>query len=184
MAQKVVGLIPIARPMLCIKVLHQRAFCYNWRMYKPSLLFDRTPEEKRDPFLSWKRDDQAFFAAGACHILADLFVQLHRHEGFGMVYLKPGEGYTGNHVYASDGTWAFDHNGWTNETVLIAETEAAYKQRYPGWNCKRIPTEPGADALEKFCKANNHRLPWQFAYLPWERAYQYIKQFPDFPPKD
>lgn len=45
-------------------------------MYKPSYLFDRTDEEKIDQFKSWARDDQAFFASGACHILAELFVQL------------------------------------------------------------------------------------------------------------
>ena len=69
-------------------------------MYKPSYLFDRTPEEKRDMFKSWARSDQAFFASGACHILADLFVQLHQHEGYKMVHIKPAESFTGNHVYA------------------------------------------------------------------------------------
>jgi hypothetical protein len=146
-------------------------------------LFDRTPEERRDPFLSWQRDDQAFFAAGACHILAELFTQLHQHEGFKMIYIKPGKGHAGNHMYASDGTWAFDHNGWTKENVLLTETETAYKMKYPGWNYARVVIEPGIDSLEKFCKANNHRLPWQFAHLPWERACNYIKRFPDAPPK-
>ncbi len=32
-------------------------------MYMPSYLFDRTPEQKRDMFLSWERDDQSFFAS-------------------------------------------------------------------------------------------------------------------------
>jgi len=152
-------------------------------MYKPSLHFERTPEQRRNPFLSWEREDEAFFASGACHILAELFTQLHQHEGFKMIYLKPGKGYPGNHVYASDGTWAFDHNGWTKETELLAETEAAYREKYPGWNYKRIVIEPGIDALETFCKENNHRLPWQFAYLPWKRAYEYIGRFPASPPE-
>ena len=151
-------------------------------MYKPSLLFDRTSEERRDPFLSWEREDQAFFAAGACHILTDMFIQLHQNENFAMIYIKPGKGHTGNHVYASNGNWAFDHNGWTREEELLAATEKAYKERYSGWNYERIVIKPTIDALETFCKANNHRLPWQFAHLPWERAYHYIKQFPDTPP--
>jgi hypothetical protein len=153
-------------------------------MYRPSLLFDRTPEEKRDMFKSWSRDDQAFFAAGACHILADLFVQLHMHEGFKVTYIKPNEGFTGNHVYASDGVWAFDHNGWTKETTLIETTEDAYKRTYPGWNYTKQIIEPEIDALEKFCKANNHREPAQFPYLPWERAYNYIGKFSSKPPKE
>ncbi|HSX06585.1 MAG TPA: hypothetical protein VLG92_02600 [Candidatus Saccharimonadia bacterium] len=151
-------------------------------MYKPGLLFDRTPKEKRDMFASWKRDDQAFFAAGACHILADLFVQLHMHEGFRMIHIKPDEGFTGNHVYASNGEWAFDHNGWTKETDLLIATEEAYQQKYPGWSYTKHTIQPTIDALENFCKANNHRLPWQFAYLPWERAYSYIKRLPESPP--
>lgn len=152
-------------------------------MYKPSLLFDRTPEERRDKFKSWARDDQAFFAAGACHILADLFVELHHHEGFKMVYIKPDGDFPGSHVYASDGTWAFDHNGWTKEENLLAVTEAAYTERYPGWSYTKDTIEFAIDALENFCRANKHRMPGQFAHLPWERAYEYIQRFPEYPPE-
>lgn len=159
-------------------------FCYYVAMYQPSLIFERTPEERSDPFKSWARSDQAFFASGACHILADLFVQLHQREGFRMIYLRPPQGFPGNHVYASNGVWAFDHNGWTKESELLRVTELAYKQKYPGWKYTRLTIEPGSDALEKFCKANNHRLPWQFAYLPWERAYGYIKRFDNHLPTD
>jgi hypothetical protein len=151
-------------------------------MYKPSYLFDRTPEQKRDIFLAWARDDQAFFASGACHILAHLFVQLHQHQGFLMVHLKPTEGYIGNHVYATNGTWAFDHNGWTKEAELLKTIEKAYKQRYPGWDYERIVIETSSTSREIFCKANNHRLPWQYAHLPWERAHRYIAQFSSTPP--
>ena len=94
-------------------------------------MFDRTEEEKRDIFKSWMRDDQPFFASGACHILAEVFTQLHQHENFKMIHIKPTEGFTGNHVYASDGKWAFDHNGWTEESTLLEVTEAAFKEKYP-----------------------------------------------------
>lgn len=43
--------------------------CYSNDMYQPSFDFDRTPEEKRDMFKFWARDDRPFFAAGACHIM-------------------------------------------------------------------------------------------------------------------
>lgn len=39
-------------------------------MPEPTLKYMRTPEESRDVFLSWQREDMVFFAAGACHILA------------------------------------------------------------------------------------------------------------------
>lgn len=152
-------------------------------MYKPSLLFDRTPEQKRDIFKLWARDDQAFFAAGACHILAELFMQLHREAGYEIVRLKPAAGFPGNHIYVSNGVWAFDHNGWTKEQELLVITEQAYQERYPGWRYERIVIERSPTWLEDFCKAHKHWLPWQFAYLPWERAYKYIKQFEESPPK-
>lgn len=150
--------------------------------YKPSFALGRTPEEKRDMFKAWARDDRAFFADGACHILAYLFVQLHQHEGYRMVYLKPAEGFVGNHVYASNGEWVFDHNGWMKEKELLALTEKVYMEKYPEWHYERIPIENSMTVLEDFCRANLHRLPWQFAYLPWERAYRYIKRFSDMPP--
>jgi len=151
-------------------------------MYKPSFMFERTPEEKQDIFKAWDRDDRAFFAAGACHILANLFVQLHREEGYRMIYIKPANGFSGKHVYASNGTWAFDYNGWTKADELFKLIERAYKEKYAGWTCQKIPIEDSMTSLEDFCKANLHRLPWQFAQLPWERAYNYIKQFPETPP--
>ena len=151
-------------------------------MYKPSYLFDRTPEEKRDMFKSWARSDQAFFANGACHILTEVFVQLHGYEGFKMVHIKPTAGFPGNHMFASNGVWAFDHNGWTREAELLEITVAAYRKRYPGWSYTKIIIEPGTTALEDFCKANDHRLPWQFAYLPWGRARKYIDTFADRAP--
>lgn len=98
-----------------------------------------------------------------------------------MVHIKPHGNFPGNHVYASNGTWAFDHNGWTREKVLLEVTEKAYKEKYSGWEYERIELENTLTALEIFCKATNHRLPWQFAYLPWERAYRYIQGFDSIP---
>jgi hypothetical protein len=152
--------------------------------YQPSFNFDRTPQEHQDIFVSWARADRAFFAAGACHILADLFVQLHMHEGYNMVFIKPAKGFPGSHVFASNGNWAFDHNGWTKEKELMSLTEQAYTKKYPGWTYQKIDIKIYMTALEDMCKENNHRLPWQFAHLPWERAYKYIKQFPDSPPEE
>ena len=101
-----------------------------------------------------------------------------------MVFIKPAEGFSGTHVYASDGTWAFDHNGWTHEKELLRLTELAYTEKYPGWAYTRICIDDSMSSLEEFCKKYTHRLPWQFARLPWERAYAYIKQFPERPPTD
>ncbi len=153
-------------------------------MYKPSLFFPRTSEEKADRFLSWQRPDKNFFAAGACHILAYLFIEIHSKEKkYKLVYIKPAENYTGNHVYVSDGTWAFDFNGWTLEEELLRITEEEYSKAYPGWKFQKHTLEYDLYTLEDFCKKNYHRMPYQYAYLPWERAYNYIKQFPSSPPE-
>ncbi len=148
-------------------------------MYLPSIRFERTKLEKTDPFLSWNRDDQAFFAAGACHILAYLFVQLHPNENYQLIHIKPVKDYSGNHMYVTNGTWAFDHNGWTLENELLTITKDTFSKKYKGWDYERIIIE---DDLESFCKKYYHRPPSHFAYLPWERAYNYIKKFDPIPP--
>jgi hypothetical protein len=148
-------------------------------MYKPGLLFERTLKERKDPFLFWNREDQAFFASGACHILAEMFRQLHYGENYSVVFIKPKNDLPGTRVYVTNGIWAFDHNGWTLEKELKRVTKAAYSEKYLAWSCEYVVVK---DDLETFSRNNNHRQPWQYAYLPWERAHNYIKQFPNSPP--
>jgi hypothetical protein len=147
-------------------------------MYLPSLHFQRTPLEKSDPFVSWARSDQDFFAAGACHILAFMFIHLHPNEGFKMVHIRPKKDYSGNHVYATNGEWAFDHNGWTLESELLDVTKKEYRKKYPKWDFDKVIVEKD---FETYCIENNHRTPSYFAFLPWERAYNYIKKFDETP---
>ncbi|MBP9762330.1 hypothetical protein KBD34_01810 [Patescibacteria group bacterium] len=148
-------------------------------MYKPGFLFDRTPAERTDPLLFWQREDQAFFAAGACHILAEMFRQLHQGEDFHIIFMKAKEGYPGAHVYIRYGEWIFDHNGWTLEQEMIDTVRAGFRERYPGWDFDQTIIQ---EDLETFCRKNNHRLPSEYAHLPWERADRYIKKFPNRPP--
>jgi hypothetical protein len=149
-------------------------------MYEPGLAYMRTPEEKRDVFASWRRDDKAFFASGACHILAHMFLSLHAGEGYELAYIKPTGQHPGNHMYASDGTWAFDFNGWTKEEELLAGHAAAFQRAYPGWAYERIIIREG---LPEYLKHSNHlRGPEYFPELPWERANKYLQKFPESPP--
>lgn len=151
--------------------------------YRPALHFDRTPLERADPIESWKRTDEAFFMAGACHILAFMFMQL-KGEGYHVVHAKPRDGRLGSHVYVSDGTWAFDAQGWTRESELMETTEAAYRAKYPGWACDRTVIAKDSwwrGEFEAWCEANYHRTPAYFAHLPWERAHNYILQIGDRP---
>lgn len=142
-------------------------------MYTPAATFRRTPAERADQQLAWDRSDQAFFAAGACHILAWAFVA--DRPTFGIAALrKVGEKYP-SHVIATDGTWAFDHDGWTLEAELLAVT-AEFEPRTP-WE-QLIITED----LTTFCQNHNHRPPDMFAEDPWPRAMAYIAKFPPAPP--
>jgi hypothetical protein len=153
--------------------------------YHPSFEFDRTPLERKDPFEFWKRDDVPFFAAGACHILAYMFMQLHWGEKCQAIFIQPKNSDAGTHVYIVKGEWAFDANGWIKEAELREISNAAYKQRYPGWDYERLVIAENfweMGEFEQWCNNNQHRPPAYFAYLPWERAYNFIKQHPHNPP--
>jgi hypothetical protein len=106
-------------------------------MPEPGIIYQRSPEEYQDTFLHWQRPDRAFFANGACHILAHMFLSLHYGEDYQLISIEPEGDYPGNHMYASNGTWAFDFNGWSLEEDLLAVHQAAYQQAYPDWNYER-----------------------------------------------
>src|SRR5688500_1064683 len=139
-------------------------------MYQPGIIYTRTAEERHDMFLDWRRPDKAFFAAGACHILAYLFASLHRHEGFELVHLHSWDkNGSGDNMYATNGTWAFDFNGWTREEELLEEYIKAYKAKYPGWTYERHTYD--WKGFGEYLLKTGHRPPEYFPYLPWERAY-------------
>ena len=48
-----------------------------------------------------------------------------------MVHIKPNEGHKGNHVFASNGEWACDRNGWTRESELLYAVEQGFSSKYP-----------------------------------------------------
>jgi hypothetical protein len=143
--------------------------------YRPTRLYARTPEERADQATSWARPDHAFFAAGACHVLAWSFLDAYPDAGFLAVGLRVVGHPNASHVYVSDGTWAFDHNGWTYEAELLAVTRADYATHQPGAVLERLAL--GFD-LAAFCAAHNSRLPAQYAHDPRPRARSYLARFP------
>lgn len=141
--------------------------------------FQRSPEERADPALFWQRADPAFFAAGACHILA--FAARDRRPELAIRFLDPAPGYVGTHLYAVDGEWAFDFAGWHREQELLDVTEAAYVAAYPGWTADVSTIGDDVD-LEAFCSDHLHRAPRYYAHDPRPRAEAYLARFPDHPP--
>jgi hypothetical protein len=74
----------------------------------------RTPGAKRDPAKQWAPADRGFFAAGACHILAHVFLEQYPHSGFEARWIRPAPGHTGNHiVVVRDDGYVFD---WRDST--------------------------------------------------------------------
>ena len=75
---------------------------------------------KNDPAGRWHRPDRHFFANGACQVLAFAFLERYPDLGFRARWIKPAAGFTGNHIYVTDGTNAFDYHGLTTEQRLLA----------------------------------------------------------------
>lgn len=138
----------------------------------------RSEVERRDQQASWGRTDDAFFAAGACHVLAFTLLQRCPDQDFTAIYISPHDDLPGGHVYVSGGAWAFDFNGWTREGQFLAATAAECRRRWPQWNYERIPI---LDSLEWFCQTWNHRLPSGYAGDVIERANAYLDRFPRTP---
>src|SRR5262249_16909344 len=72
----------------------------------------RTKGGKRDPVKRWGLPDRVFFACGACHILAYAFLKTYPGSGFAPLWIRPIEGYTGNHIVVVRGQLAFDYHGY------------------------------------------------------------------------
>jgi hypothetical protein len=151
------------------------------RGFVPAIRYMRADAERRDQRLSWARSDRAFFASGACHVLA--FRLVHRHPGgrYRVVLIRPHEGLPGSHAYATDGVWALDFNGWTLESILLCESADECRQRWPSWDFDRIEVDVDVD-LDQFCRRWGHRLPSDFAFDVVKRADRFIDCLPPEPP--
>ncbi len=90
---------------------------------------------KKDPVRRWALPDRVFFGYGACHILAGVFLDRPPLEGFYAERIIPGEGFSGNHVYVTDGVIAFDHHGYSACERLLAHHRKGWTGLSPGWDC-------------------------------------------------
>ncbi|WP_412538061.1 hypothetical protein R8Z50_19595 [Longispora sp. K20-0274] len=131
--------------------------------------FRRTPIERSDQRVSWGRADQAFFASGACHILAWACRDLHRDRPMELAAMR----FVGEpaplHVYAAWDGWAFDQSGWNPEPELLS-VNADFEGR---------PVERTAItvSLDEFCERHQHRKPHQYWADPRPRALAYVTRF-------
>jgi hypothetical protein len=132
-------------------------------------VFRRTPLERADQRISWERHDQAFFAAGACHVLAWTCRESYPSQPIRLTALNVVGTRRVFHVYAAWNEWAFDHCGWSLEAQLMTVNED-----FEGQPLGQVPI--GTD-LAAFCEEHRHRMPEQYWRNPLRRAHEYVARY-------
>lgn len=132
--------------------------------------YRRTPRERADQRLSWERPDQAFFAAGACRILAWVCREAHPDRSIGLTGLRFAVEQQVFHVYATWNDWAFDHSGWNTESRLFM-----VNQDFEGRPLELVTI---AADLAAFCAEHHSRMPTQCWRDPLPRAREYLRRYP------
>ena len=132
----------------------------------------RSSEQKSDLRKSFYRPDRPFFASGACHVLADVFIETNGSE-WHAVFIFPEAGFRGSHVFVSNGRLVFDYHGFSSEAVFIEHHFKKMRRFFPGWRASlvELTTSP---ISEEFCTRFNHRRPDQFYENPQPRALNFV----------
>ncbi|MEV5768486.1 hypothetical protein AB0L34_28495 [Micromonospora sp. NPDC052213] len=131
--------------------------------------FRRTAIERSDQRVAWERTDQAFFAAGACHILAWVCRESYPDRSIEIAAVRlAGDGQV-FHTYAIWDHWAFDHSGWNPEPQLLVANED-----FEGHPLERVKITA---SLAEFCETYHHRMPNQYWHDPLPRARDYVGRY-------
>jgi hypothetical protein len=132
------------------------------------------PGVKKDPVRRWALPDRIFFGHGACAILAGVFLQRQPYRGFYAERIIPGDGFAGNHIYATDGTIAFDYHSYSLRSNLLEHFTNGWSNRYEsGWTCR---IENVNFDLLSTADLNNRKMlsPDQYLGDPVGRAAKFI----------
>lgn len=137
---------------------------------------------KDDPFRRWHRPDRHFFANGACHVLAFAFLERYPDLGFHARWIKPAAGFTGSHIYVTDGANAFDYHGLTTEQRLLAFGFARARRFFPGWDATLVDLPTDVLVSERRSRQIEGlwlREPNQFLHDALLRAQGFVDRFGD-----
>ncbi len=140
-------------------------------------MFFPKKDVKNDPVQRWHRPDRHFFANGACHVLAFAFLERYPDMGFRARWLKPAAGFTGNHIYVTDGTNAFDYHGLTMEQRLLAFIFKRAQRFFPGWDATLVDVPAPAlicESQSMQIEGLHLREPNQFLHDALPRARHYL----------
>lgn len=128
---------------------------------------------KKDPQRRWNLPDRIFFGYGACHILAGAFLDHPPLAGFHAERIVPDEGFSGNHIYVTDGVVAFDYHGYSSRERLLKHHRKGWSGLHEGWNCtiERVDFHL-LDTIE----LNQRKMlgPDQYLHDPVARARRFI----------
>ena len=93
--------------------------------------------------------------------------------GFYGEWIVPNEGFTGNHMFVTNGQVSFDFHGYSLRESLLARYWRGYQTRYPEWDAKIVEIDfPLLDTQE--LNARKHLGPDQYFGDPVTRARQFI----------
>jgi hypothetical protein len=137
---------------------------------------------KNDPDKRWHRPDRHFFTNGACQVLAYAFLERYPDVGFQARWIKPAAGFTGNHIYVTDGINAFDYHGLTTEQRLLAFGFKRGRRFFPGWNAALVDLPTDALVSQQRSRQIEGlflREPKQFLYDALPRARKFLDRFGD-----
>lgn len=131
------------------------------------------PGIKQNPEKRWNQPDRIFFGFGACHILAGVFLEDAPVDGFYGEWIVPVEGFSGTHMFVSNGQASFDFHGYSSRERLLARYWKGHQGRYQGWNATVVRIDfPLLDTGE--LNARKHLGPDQYFGDPIVRARQFI----------
>lgn len=136
-------------------------------------MFRPRPGTKEDPVKRWALSDRAFFAHGACHILAGVYLQGPPRPGFRAERIVPHSPFSGNHIYLTDGTMCFDYRGYTDRARLLNWFAAGQARFAPGW--RGTIEAVHFDLLDTAAlNARKMRGPDQYLHDPIPRARAFV----------
>lgn len=131
------------------------------------------PGIKRDPVRRWNLPDRIFFGHGACHILAGVFLEDPPLACFHAEKITPTDGFSGNHIYVTDGRIAFDHRGYSKREKLLDHHGSGWAGIQQGWMAAVTRVDfPLLDT--KALNARKMLGPDQYHDDPVERARRYL----------
>ena len=121
--------------------------------------------------------DRVFFACGACHILAHVFLEKYALSDVKIIWIKPNLNHTGNHIFVSFRDIVFDFHGYSDKKTYLSHYWKRAKQLYPDWNASLVEIMPESLIVEGPSKRYEGlylRAPHQFFCNPIPRAENYL----------